>query len=86
MNGDSKTIYEAIINVNEKITSIKVDVAEIKTSQELHHKQNQEDIKEYKETSKCCIKLKTQVFYQWFFITAIFLGIIAIFFRSLNGS
>jgi len=83
---NGKEIYEAVINLNEKITSLKVDVGKIKISQELHHKQNQEDIKAYKRTADCCIKIKTQVFYQWFFISAIFLGIIALLFRSLNGS
>lgn len=37
---NGKEIYEAIINVNEKITSVKVDIAEIKTRQQERHSQN----------------------------------------------
>lgn len=37
---NGKEIYEAILNVDEKITTIRVDVAEIKAKQEERHKEN----------------------------------------------
>lgn len=83
INEDNKTIYEAITNLNEKITTIKVDIGEIKTAQTLHHQQNQKDIREYSKTADSLIKVKSQVFYQWFFISAIFLGIMTLFIRSI---
>ena len=83
MNGDFKTIYEAITNLNEKNTSVKVDVAQIKTSQKLNHEQNQKDIREYHKTADGFIKLKTAVFYQWFFIGAVFISIITILLKGI---
>jgi len=83
MNGDFKTIYQAVTNLNEKITSIKIDVAQIKTHQKLNHEQNQKDIREFHKTAAGFIKLKTAVFYQWFFIGAIFIGIVTILLRGI---
>ena len=84
MNGSETKIYEAVINLNEKITAIKVDVAAIKTTQKINHGQNQLDIKEYKKTSNGFIKLKTQVFYQWFFLGAVFIGILTLALRGIQ--
>ena len=40
MNGDSKTIYEAILNVDEKITIVRVDIASIKATRKERHTEN----------------------------------------------
>ena len=82
LNGENK-IYEAVINLNEKITTIKVDITEIKTKQTLQHNQNQKDIRDWQKTTTGYVRLKTQVFYQWFFISAVFIGIITLFIRKM---
>ena len=37
---NGKEIYEAILNIDEKITVVKVDIATIKTRQEERHNEN----------------------------------------------
>ena len=37
---NGKEIYEAILNIDEKITIVKVDIATIKTRQEERHNEN----------------------------------------------
>lgn len=77
MNGDSQKIYDAIIENGNRLTALE-------TQQNTQHEENKRNYKEMSKTIANVIKLKTQVFFQWFFIGTIFVGIITLFLRSFS--
>ena len=79
MNGAEREILNAVIENGNRITALE-------TQKETQHLENTRNYEKLHKTISNVIKLKEQVFYQWFFISAIFLVIIALLFRSLNGS
>ncbi len=73
---NGKEIYEVVLGIDKRLVAIE-------TKQEERHTQNQKDIKSLHRTIDNVIKLKTQVFFQWFFIGAVFVGIITIVLKGL---
>ena len=79
MNGDLGTIYKAI---NE----IKINVAEIKTTQDIQHKQNHSDIKEIKELSSICVDHETnknKFDTHWRLILILIIGLLGVAWKAL---
>jgi len=76
MNGDSQKIYDAVIKNGNRLTALE-------TQQLAQHAENTKNYKEMSKTISNVIKLKTQVFFQWFFIGAIFIGIVTLYLRNI---
>lgn len=81
MNGDTKVLYDAIVDNGSRITSLEV-------SQKMQHKQNSEDIKKLIEHDEMCleghIKAKTHIQIQWWFIGGIVFGIMGVAWAALK--
>jgi len=78
MNGDSQKIYDAVIANGNRLTAIE-------SIQKERHHVNQEDMKKLHKTIASVIKVKTHVSIQWWFIGAVFIGLITLFIRSINA-
>jgi len=78
MNGGEQKIYDVVIGIDKRLVAIE-------TKQEERHKQNTSDINKLHKTISSVIKLKTHVSIQWWFIGAIFIGILTLFIRSINA-
>jgi len=76
MSADLDKIYDAIVVNGNRLTAIEATQAE-------RHMQNQTDMRKLHKTIANVVALKTQAFYQWFFIGGIFIGIVSLFIRNL---
>lgn len=76
MNGDLTKIYDEVVSNGNRLTTLE-------TQQGTQHQENKKNYEELHKTIANVIKLKTQVFFQWFFIGAVFIGIITILLKGM---
>ena len=78
MNGNEQQILDAVIDNGNRLTAIEA-------KQEERHNTNVENMEKLHKTIANVVRLKTHVGIQWYFIGAIFLGLVALFIRGLNA-
>ena len=76
MSVDLDKIHSAILTMDRRLT-----ITETKQSE--RHEQNQLDMKSIKKTIGSVIALKAHVYFQWFFIGGIFVGIVTLFIKGI---
>ncbi len=76
MSADLDKIYEVCVENGTRLTKIE-------TKQEERHSQNQVDMKKLHKLVAIVATLKAHVFFQWFFIGGIFIGIVTLFIKNV---
>ena len=75
MSADLDKIYDVCVDNGNRLTALE-------TTQKINHKQNQLDMKSLGKTIANVIRLRTHVYFQWFFIGGIFVAIVSLFLKN----